>query len=126
MFLTPWTTHARALRFPFDTTFPALDADEANTTPTRVPRVEITPGAEAHVVVAEVAGVPADGVQLTAEKGVLSLTATAPKWAWKRSFSLPDDVDVDNISASLKDGLLTITLPRVHAVRPRQIRVEGA
>lgn len=126
MFLTPWTAHTRALRFPFDTAFSAFEADESSAAPSRVPRVEITPGADAHVVVAEVAGVPADGVQLTAEKGVLTLTATAPKWVWKRSFTLPDDVDVDNISASLKDGLLTINLPRVQAARPRQIRVEGA
>ncbi len=125
MFLSPFVPSAR-LRFPFEAAFGSIDADEPAAPLTRLPRVEISPGNDAHTVVAEVPGVPADGVKLSAEKGVLFLVATAPKWAWKRSFTLPDDVDVDNIKASLKDGLLTITLPRVQAARPRQIRVEGA
>lgn len=125
MFLSPFVPSTR-LRFPFEAALANLDADEAASIPARIPRVDISPGEDAHTVVAEVPGVPADGVKLAAEKGVLSLVATAPKWVWKRSFTLPDDVDVDNIKAVLKDGLLTINLPRVQAARPRQIRVEGA
>jgi len=125
VFLSPFVPSTR-LRFPFEAAFGPIEADDPAVLPTRLPRVEVTNAADEHTVVAEVPGVPSDGVKLSAEKGVLSLVATAPKWVWKRSFTLPDDVDVDSIKASLKDGLLTITLPRVQAARPRQIRVEGA
>ena len=38
----------------------------------------------------------------------------------QRAFMLPEPIDVDSVSADLKDGLLTVTLPK--AGRPRQPR----
>ena len=32
----------------------------------------------------------------------------------KQSIKVPSDIDQDNISATLNNGLLTITLPRIH------------
>jgi HSP20 family protein len=31
---------------------------------------------------------------------------------WKRSFTLPDHVDVDNINASYENGVLKVTIPK--------------
>jgi HSP20 family protein len=131
VYLSPFYPSARAFRSPFERFFavdqPASDASaDPKAAPTRIPYVEVSTGAEGYEIVAEVPGVPQDGVSLAAERGSLTLTATAPKWVWKRSFSLPDEVDVDAIAATLDAGLLTIRLPRVPASRPRQIRVEGA
>lgn len=41
-----------------------------------------------------------------------------------RSFTLPADVDVEKVEASLKDGILTMTLPKAEAAKPKQIDIK--
>ena len=41
-----------------------------------------------------------------------------------RSFSLPTSVDTEKVSAEYKNGVLTVTLPKMEAAKPRQIKVE--
>ena len=43
--------------------------------------------------------------------------------AFRRSFALPEDVDADQISATFKDGLLTLTVPKTGKAQARQIAV---
>lgn len=43
---------------------------------------------------------------------------------FQRSFSLPMDIDVEKIEAELKNGILTITLPKQENNKPRQITVK--
>jgi len=40
-----------------------------------------------------------------------------------RAVRLPDRVDPDNISATYKDGLLTVTVPKAESAKPRRIEV---
>ena len=40
-----------------------------------------------------------------------------------RSFTLPFAVEQDKVSAGYRNGVLTLTLPRAEATRPRQIKV---
>jgi HSP20 family molecular chaperone IbpA len=42
---------------------------------------------------------------------------------YTRSFSLSDKVDQENIAAKIEDGVLTLTLPKAQAARPRRIAV---
>jgi HSP20 family protein len=42
---------------------------------------------------------------------------------FSRSFTLPDDVDADKVEATMKDGILYLTLPKSETARPRQITV---
>jgi HSP20 family protein len=42
---------------------------------------------------------------------------------FERSFALPDDVDPKGIHAESKDGVLTISLPRVAAEKPRPLAI---
>ena len=42
-----------------------------------------------------------------------------------RSVELPHDVDIEKVTASLKDGVLTVTLPKRAEARPRRIQVKG-
>jgi HSP20 family protein len=44
--------------------------------------------------------------------------------AFSRSFTLPNTVDTEHISAESKDGVLRIVLPKRAETKPRQIRVQ--
>ena len=41
-----------------------------------------------------------------------------------RSFAVPNSFDTDKINAGFKNGVLTVTLPKKEAAKPRQIKVE--
>ena len=41
-----------------------------------------------------------------------------------RSFTLPTTVDVNNVGADFKEGVLRVTLPRREETKPRQIQVQ--
>jgi len=41
-----------------------------------------------------------------------------------RSFAVPSSFDTGNIGAGYKNGVLTVTLPKTEAAKPRQIKVE--
>lgn len=92
-----------------------------------VPAVDLIDGENAVSLVVDVPGVPEGGVELTVEKNVLTLSAVpadgviaGKKLAYseygigeyRRSFALSDEVDRENISATLKNGVLRITLPK--------------
>lgn len=40
-----------------------------------------------------------------------------------RSLTLPVDIDVDNVKASLNDGILFLSLPKAEAARPKQVTI---
>jgi len=42
--------------------------------------------------------------------------------SFSRSFTLPDTVDEDKVSANHKDGVLTVTIPKKEEARPRPPR----
>ena len=42
---------------------------------------------------------------------------------FRRSVTLPVRVDAGKVSASYRDGILTVTLPKAEEAKPRQIRV---
>lgn len=46
--------------------------------------------------------------------------------AFQRSFNLGVPVQQDKISASFKDGVLTVRLPKSEATKPKKVLVEGA
>jgi HSP20 family protein len=41
-----------------------------------------------------------------------------------RSFAVPNAFDTANIAADYKNGVLTVTLPKTEAAKPRQVKVE--
>jgi HSP20 family protein len=45
--------------------------------------------------------------------------------SFSRSITLPQEVDVENCTASAKDGLLTITLPKLDRARQTKLRVRA-
>lgn len=41
-----------------------------------------------------------------------------------RSFAVPNAFDTDQIAAAFKNGVLTVTLPKKEAAKPRQVKIE--
>ena len=46
--------------------------------------------------------------------------------SFSRSFQIPEDVDSENVHASFKNGILSVTLPRKALAAPKRIAIECA
>jgi HSP20 family protein len=110
------------------------------------PAVDVHEEAERFVVRADLPGVKPADIEITADKGVLSLRGTRNfeqkledgqnngKYSrvervhgrFVRSFTLPENVQADAIKASFKDGVLELTIPKIAKVEPRRIEVQAA
>ncbi len=44
--------------------------------------------------------------------------------SFTRSFTVPATVDAEKVAAELKNGVLTVTLPKKEAAKPRQVKIE--
>lgn len=105
------------------------------------PNSDIIETSEEFVIRADVPGVKADAIDLRVEEGVLMLKARVmprmPEGArrligeygvgdFERSFRLGEGVDAQNIAAELKDGVLTLRLPKTAAAKPHAIKIKTA
>jgi len=102
-----------------------------------VPQVDICETEGELVLIADVPGVRADGIDLHYEKGELSLLARIQprlpgegvllkeyeEGDFYRIFSVHESIDASRIEATCKNGVLTVRLPKREAARPRQIKV---
>jgi HSP20 family protein len=108
-----------------------------------IPRVDIYEEAERFVVVADVPGVEAKDIEITAEKGVLTIKgqrSSERKDAQKngyeriertsgsfvRRFTLPESANTESIKAKQTNGVLEVSIPKQPQVQPRRISVEAA
>jgi HSP20 family molecular chaperone IbpA len=55
--------------------------------------------------------------------GSRGLYADLPVTRYRRTFALSSELDTEHVDASLKDGVLTLRLPKKEAYRPRRITV---
>jgi HSP20 family protein len=123
----------------------AKDRSEARAEATRggvffTPRVDIVETDSELTLFAEVPGVRPEDVDLRYEKGELLLHGRVQlrhdrqgmllqeyeEGDFYRAFNISESIDASRISAECKNGLLTVHLPKVESVRPRQISVRGA
>lgn len=89
----------------------------------------------------EMPGVGPDHVEITLENRVLTIRGkveqTRPEnlqlayaeygeGDFERAFSLSEDFDPDRIEARMRNGVLTLTLPRAAESQPKRIAVKGA
>lgn len=106
----------------------------------RFPRVTFTETAQELVLEADLPGLADRDVQLSIHQDVLSLSgerkADAPQGyfvhrqerapvKFARSFTLPCKVDPEKSTATLKNGVLKVTLAKAVEAKPRQIAVKA-
>jgi HSP20 family molecular chaperone IbpA len=71
-----------------------------------------------------VPGYNAEQVDVSLKDSVLTVACKSQRRSFTRSFTIPEDVDVEAIGASVQDGMLRIALPRRPEAKPRKINVE--
>jgi len=132
----PWGLLNR-LRREIDETYETSARDASWT-----PAVDIHEEPKQFVVHADLPGVTAKDIEITAEKGVLALRGTRNfeqksddghysriervRGKFVRSFTLPENVATDQINAKFKDGVLELTIPKIAKAEPRRIEVQAA
>ncbi len=102
-----------------------------------MPAVDIVERPDALVVTAELPGLMAKEVDVSVDDGVLTISGEKEEekkegaedsqyyvferryGSFRRSFTLPNAVDVDKISAEFDNGLLTVVLPKTENVKAR-------
>ena len=103
------------------------------------PAVDIYEANDALVIVVDMPGVPKDGVSAAVEAGVLTIEGTVsrldptetPLYAeyeladFHRCFTLGESIDAAGIDASLRNGVLTVRLPKAETAKTRKIEVKG-
>jgi len=103
------------------------------------PAVDVFENETSYVLTIEVPGATKEDVDLTLEKSVLSISASANACIpegyspvsgdcsarrYQRAFRLSDDVDQSGIDASVKDGLLKVVLPKSVAAKSQKLEVK--
>ncbi|VTR92776.1 Heat shock protein Hsp20 OS=Rhodopirellula maiorica SM1 GN=RMSM_05793 PE=3 SV=1: HSP20 [Gemmata massiliana] len=101
------------------------------------PRVDVIETEDALTLYADLPGVKQEDVALTCQGDELILHATCePRRPGKRllyaeygvgdfhrAFKIAEQVETSGIEASLKDGVLTVRVPKAEAIRPKRIAV---
>ncbi len=76
---------------------------------------------------AELPGVSRDAINLEMIEGFLTLNATRKDgeqtFTYNRSIAIPESVQADKVSATLENGVLTVTLPKQEQAKPRKIAI---
>jgi HSP20 family molecular chaperone IbpA len=103
------------------------------------PPVDIYETEEGLVVLADLPGVAKEALDIRVEQNKLTIQGQARRGFpgmpiyqeyvlvnFFRQFALSDKVDQSHIAAELKSGVLTLTLPKAEAAKPRQIAVQAA
>lgn len=104
------------------------------------PPMNVTQDADNFYLRAEVPGINASELSITAVKNRLSIAGKReipneherssyhrkerPEGAFNRTLALPAELDVERIDARYADGVLTLKLPKAEAAKPRLISVK--
>ncbi|MEZ5277938.1 MAG: Hsp20/alpha crystallin family protein [Opitutaceae bacterium] len=93
--------------------------------------VDLYDDGENYVVRAELPGVKKSDIKLELDNAVLTFSGERKTKSgeqesvssFSRSISVGDDVNSDKVKARLEDGILTVTLPKTEAHKPRAITI---
>jgi HSP20 family molecular chaperone IbpA len=101
------------------------------------PMVDIYEQETGLTLVADMPGVISKNLKVDIDKGILTLEADVEielkggqlhnefvASGYYRQFRLPEHLDTNKVDAQLKDGVLTLALPKAEAAKPKRIEVK--
>jgi HSP20 family protein len=107
-----------------------------------VPPVDIYERQDHLVIRVEVPGVQKEDMDVRIENGVLTLHGERKEekevkeenahlmervyGRFTRSFSLPTTVDAAKVTATYRDGVLEVTVPKVETAKPKKVEIKAA
>lgn len=130
-----------SLRRQMDQAFREYDETAAARRTTNYPRASLRDNKEAFVLTAEVPGIAEADLKLSATHDSLTVAGERKngvpegyaahrrergEFRFSRSFQLPARIDVERVSAEVKNGLLTVTMPKHPESQPRAISVKAS
>jgi len=105
-----------------------------------MPRVDVLDKDDALLVRTEIPGVDPESIDVTVESGTLTIKGSRSftseesaenyhrkeifEGSFERTILLPEGADAEAVTASSKDGILEISIPKRPEVLPRKITVE--
>lgn len=115
--------------------------DSAIATSSWMPAVDIKEEENRFVIEADIPGVEPKDIEIAMENGVLTIRGERRienqqegkeykrvervYGAFYRRFSLPDTANAEQVTATGKNGVLQITIPKKEVAQPRRITVQG-
>jgi len=136
----PWSLVNRLHRH-LDGAFTAADAGDTDGA-WWIPNVDVHEEPERFAVLVDVPGVEPKDIEITAEKGVLTIRGERHvrtqeessgyrrlerrSGKFVRRFTLPESANLDAISAKHTHGVLEVTIPKQAKLQPRRIEVAAA
>lgn len=105
------------------------------------PAVDIRESEEGYTIEAEVPGINPKDIEVTLDKGVLTLAGERKDESanddgsqrhvervygrFVRRFSLPDSADAEDVKATVENGVLKLAISKKAASQPRRIEVQS-
>jgi len=105
----------------------------------RSPALDLYQNNDDVIALVELPGMRKEDIEISLHDGTLTISgerkSETPDGAaerteryvgkFRRSITLPARVDASKVSATYRDGILTVTLPKAEEARPKQIQVDA-
>jgi HSP20 family protein len=103
-----------------------------------IPPADVQEFADRYVLSFDLPGVELNAIDVTLEKGILSVSGTRaheapkdversrierPRGRFHRRFTLPETVDAANVRATARNGVLEVTIPKQPKAQPRRVEI---
>lgn len=106
--------------------------------PSISPAVDIYENEDEILLYADMPGATKEGISVNIDNGTMVLsgmrkleTSGAVTWEefsdvqYRRTFSVPQTIDIDKVDAQVKDGVLKLHLPKSEAAKPKRIEIKA-
>lgn len=113
-------------------------AERKRQVPTVAPLVDILENENEILLFADMPGVDKKDISINIDNGRLEISGVrevppvgATTWEeftdveYRRTFSVPQTIDVGGVNAELKEGVLLLHLPKSESAKPRQIEIKA-
>jgi len=142
----PWIARGdlrNEIKSVFDRYFNGDDTDQSSVVTSQwTPRVDIKEEDGRFVILADIPGVDPKDIEVSMDKGILSIKGERKTelkeseangkftriersyGSFHRRFALPDSADADGITATGRNGVLEIAIPKKPETTPRRIAID--